>query len=53
MNDESMRRMMRAATKKARAVTAMVAVMRVVGSKEGKGGKGNGVGDKSGMQQKE
>ncbi len=42
--------MMRAATKRVRAARAMVTVMRVVGNKEGKGGKGNGVGDKGGMQ---
>ncbi len=46
---ESMRQMMRAATKRARAVRAMVMAMRVVGGKEGKGSKGNGVSDEGGM----
>ncbi len=42
--------MMRAATKRVRAARATVTAMRVVGNKEGKGGKGNGIGDKGGMQ---
>jgi hypothetical protein len=49
-NNESMRRMMRAATKRAGVAKAMVTALRVVGNKEGKDGKGNGIGDKGGMQ---
>jgi hypothetical protein len=41
--------MMRAATKRARAVRAMVTVMRVVGGKAGKGSKGNGISDVGGV----
>ncbi len=39
--------MMRAATKRARASRTMA--MRVVGNKEGKGGKGHGIGDEGGV----
>ncbi len=41
--------MTRTATKRARAVRAMVTVMRVVGGKEGKGSKGNGISDEGGV----
>ncbi len=47
---KSMRQMMRAATERARAARVMVRMMRVVGNKEGKGSKGNGVGDEGGVQ---
>jgi hypothetical protein len=50
MNDESMRRMMMAATKRARVERAMVRAMRLVGDKEGKGNdKKDGVGNKGGV----
>jgi hypothetical protein len=42
--------MMRAATKRARAARAMATAMRVAGDKEGKGGKGHGIGNEGGMQ---
>ncbi len=42
--------MMRAMTKMTRAARAMVTTMRVPGNKEGKGGKGHGVGNKGGVQ---
>jgi hypothetical protein len=48
-NDKSVRRMMRAASKRVRAARAMVMVTRVAGNKEGKGGKGHGVGIEGGM----
>jgi hypothetical protein len=38
--------------KKAREARAMVAAMRVVGNKEGKGSKGHGVGNKGGVRQR-
>ncbi len=51
MNDESMRQMTMAGTKKARVDRAMVMEMRVVGNKEGKGGdEKDDVGDEGGMQ---
>jgi hypothetical protein len=51
MNDESMRRMTMAATKRARVDRGMVMEMRVVGDKEGKGNdEKDGVGDKGGVQ---
>ncbi len=37
-------------TKRVRAARAMMTAMRVVGDKEGEGGKGHGVGNKCGMQ---
>jgi hypothetical protein len=49
MNKERMRSMMRAATKRARAVRAMVMVMRVVGGEEGEGSKGNGISGEGGV----
>ncbi len=53
MNDESVRRMMMAATKRARVDRAMVIEMRVVGDKEGKGNnKKDGVGNKDAVQQR-
>ncbi len=51
-NNESMRTMMRATTKMARVLSAMVTTKRVPGNKEGNGGKGHGVGNKGGMQQR-
>ncbi len=44
-----MQQMMTAATKRARVARAMVTAMRVVGTEEGKGGRGHDVGDKGGM----
>jgi hypothetical protein len=52
MNDKSMQRMMRAMTKRERAARAMVMAMRVLGNKEGEGGKGHGVGNKGNVHQK-
>jgi hypothetical protein len=50
MNDESVRRMMMAATKRARVERAMVTAMRVVSNKEGKGNnEKDGVGNKGGV----
>ncbi len=49
-NDESVHAMMRATTNMARVARAMVTTKRVPGNKEGKGGKGHGVGNKGGMQ---
>jgi hypothetical protein len=51
-NNESMQQLMRAATKRARVARAMVTVMRVVGNKEHRSGKGNSIGDKDGVQQR-
>jgi hypothetical protein len=45
-NDESVHAMMRATKKMARVARAMVTTKRVLGNKEGKGGKGHGVGNK-------
>jgi hypothetical protein len=50
-NDESVRQMVMAVTKKARMARAMVTAMRVPVNKEGKGGMGHGVGNEGGMQQ--
>ncbi len=51
MNDESVRRMTMAATKRARVDRAMVTEMRVVGDKEGKGNdKKDDVGEEGGVQ---
>ncbi len=51
MNDESVRRMTMAVTKRARGDMAMVTEMRVVGDREGKGNdKKDGVGDKGGVR---
>ncbi len=51
--DESMRRMMMVATKRARVERVMVTAMRVVGDKEGKGNdKKDGIGNEGGMQQR-
>jgi hypothetical protein len=44
--------MMRAATKRARVARAMVMAMRVPGDKEGKGGKGHGLSNEGGVQQR-
>ncbi len=52
MNNKSMRRLMRVVIKRAKVARAMVTAMRVVGDKEGKGGKGNGIGDKGSVQQR-
>ncbi len=49
-NDESVRAMMRATTKIARAARAMVTTKRVPGNREGKGGKDHGNGDEGGVQ---
>ncbi len=52
-NDNSVRRMMMAATKRARMARAMVMAMRVVGNKEGKGDdKKDGGGNEGGVQQR-
>ncbi len=51
-NDESLRTMMRATMKIARAARAMVTTKRVPGNREGKGGKGHGIGDEGGVQQR-
>ncbi len=51
MNEESVRQIPMAATKRARVDRAMVREMRVVGNKEGEGdNKKDGVGDKGGVQ---
>ncbi len=44
--------MMRAMTKIARAARVMVTMKRVPGNKEGKGGKGHGIGDEGGVRQR-
>ncbi len=50
-NNNSVRRMMIAATKRARVARAMVTAMRVVGNEEGKGdNEKNGGGNKGGVQ---
>ncbi len=52
-NDESVRWMTMAATKRARVDRAMVTEMRVVGDKEGKSDdKKDGVGDKGGVRRR-
>jgi hypothetical protein len=51
-NDESVRAMMRAMTKMARAARVMVTTKRVPGNREGEGGKGHGVGNERGMQRR-
>jgi hypothetical protein len=51
-NDESMCEMMRAMTKMVRVARAMVTMKRVLGNKEGKGGKGHGISNEGGMQQR-
>jgi hypothetical protein len=52
-NNESVRRMMIAATKRARVERAMVLEMRVAVSKEGKGNdKKDGIGDEGGVRQR-
>jgi hypothetical protein len=52
-NDKSERRMMMAATKRARVDGAMVMAMRVVGDEEGKGNdKKDGVGNEGGVRQR-
>jgi hypothetical protein len=50
-NDKSVRRMVMAATKRARMARAMVTAMRVPVNKEGKGGTGHCAGNEGGMQQ--
>jgi hypothetical protein len=50
-NNKSMQQMMRATMKRARVARAMVMAMRVLGNKEGKGGKGHDVSNESGVQQ--
>ncbi len=53
MNDESVRRMMMAATKRARVDRAMVMEMRVVGNEEGEGNdEKDDVGDEGGVRQR-
>ncbi len=49
-NDKSMHEMMRAMTKMTRATRAMVTMKMVPGNKEGKGGKGQGIGNEGGLQ---
>jgi hypothetical protein len=51
-NNEGMRRMVMAVTKRARMARAMVTAMRVPINKEGKGGTGHGVGNEGGMRQR-
>jgi hypothetical protein len=51
-NDESVWRMVMAATKRARMAGVMVTAMRVPVDEEGKGGTGHGVGIKGGVQQR-
>ncbi len=51
-NDESVPIKMRAMTKMARAARAKVTTKRVPSNKEGKGGKGHGIGNKGGVQQR-
>jgi hypothetical protein len=52
-NNESVWRIMRAATRRERVARAMMMAMRVVGKVKGGGSKGHGVGDKGGMQQRQ
>jgi hypothetical protein len=53
MNNGSVRRMMMAATKRARVDRAMVTKMRVVGNKEGKGdNEKDGVGNEGGVRRR-
>ncbi len=52
-NEDSVRRMMMVATKRARVDRAMVTEMRVVGNEEGKGDdEKDGIGEEGGMQQR-
>ncbi len=51
-NDESVSAMMRATAKIARAARVMVTMKRVPGNREGKGGKGHGVGNEGGVQRR-
>ncbi len=52
-NDDSMRRMMMAATKRARVERAMVTAMRVVGNEDGKGNnEKDGGGNEGDVQQR-
>jgi hypothetical protein len=51
-NNKRERAIMRAMTKMARAARAMVTMMKFPGNKEGKGGKGHGVGNEDGVQQR-
>jgi hypothetical protein len=51
-NDESVQAMMRAMTKMARAARAMVTTKRVPGNREGESGKGHGIGNERGVQQR-
>ncbi len=52
-NDDSMRRMMMAATKRARVERAMVTPMRVVGDEEGKGDdEKDGIGNEDGVRRR-
>ena len=48
-NNEGMRRMVMAVTKRARMARAMVTAMRVLGNKKGKSGKGHGISSKGGV----
>ncbi len=50
-NNESVRRMMTAATKRVRVTRAMILATRVAGNKEGEGNTGHCVGNKGGVQQ--
>jgi hypothetical protein len=53
MTNQSMQRMMMAATKRARVERAMVMAMRVAGDKEGEGdNKKDGIGNEGGVQQR-
>ncbi len=51
-NDESLRRMVMAVTKRVRMARAMVTAMRVPVDEEGKGGMGHGIGDEGGVRQR-
>jgi hypothetical protein len=48
-NNESVRQMMRATMKRARAARAIVMALRVPSDKEGEGGKGHGVCNEGGV----
>jgi hypothetical protein len=51
-NDERVRRMVMAVTKRARMARAMVTTMRVPVDEEGEGGTGHDVGNEGGMRQR-
>ena len=52
-NDEGVRRMVMAVTKRARMARAMVTAMRVPVDEDSKGGTGHGVGDEGGVRRRE